>query len=162
MSEATPPAEGSAKPDESGRERAALVREVGLGTSVLATVCAGVVALFWSRALAVGILFGSAIAVVNFVLLARGVAGAIDRTAASARRVIDARGPSADRSQGVDPAQVPDRAHGAGGSLRMVISVVLIAGLLWLGSGEPLGVAIGVILVLITAGFAAHRRRRLA
>ncbi|MFO7565425.1 MAG: hypothetical protein R6X02_22480 [Enhygromyxa sp.] len=139
-------------------DRRALVRDAVRMSSLLgALACVGLVIAGLpdlAIATAIGTLFGA----INFVLLARGVGGAIDRTVAGverARRELDAS--DDDPGEGLEPKDVLGRPHGAGGGLRLALLVLLVAALIWYLRIDPAGIAIGIVLTLIGASLAARR-----
>jgi peptidoglycan/LPS O-acetylase OafA/YrhL len=115
-------------------------------------VVSAIVALFGLPALSISIIFGTLLGTANFMLLARGVGGAIDRTVEEIER--SRREPGGQ----VDPKEVARR--GAGGAMRLAFVVLLVAAVLWYPSTEPLGLAIGVIIMLVALSLAALRENR--
>jgi Na+/H+ antiporter NhaD/arsenite permease-like protein len=113
------------------------------------TVTSVIVALFGLPALGISILFGTLLGTANFMLLARGVGAAIDRTVEEIERTRREAG------RELDPTEVARR--GAGGAMRLAMVVLLVAAVLWYPSTEPLGLAIGVIIMLIALSLAALR-----
>jgi len=124
----------------------------GAGLSVLA-------ALLASPGLATSILLGTLLACINFVLLARGVASAIDRTVAAVEEVEQTRGPTPDDAP-LEPEEVVNRAYNASSLLRLLFFLAVVAGLIWLPPTEPMGLAVGVLVVLIGASVAMVRDQR--
>jgi hypothetical protein len=139
-------------------DRRALVRDALRSSCLLGALVCAVAALLGSSDLAIGVALGTLLGAVNFVLLARGIGGAIDRTVASVEQATHARGASAE--DGLDPVEVVDRPRGAGGPLRLALLVVLVAGVLWLQPADPAGIALGFVLTLIGASVAALRHNR--
>lgn len=114
------------------------------------------VALLGTPKLAISIVFGTLLGAVNFVLLARGIAAAIDRTVAEIERTRRETG----RDGPLEPEQVVGRPRGAGGMFRLALLVLLVAGVLWYPSTQPLGLALGVIIMLVAACLAGIRQDR--
>jgi hypothetical protein len=109
------------------------------------------------RDLAISIALGTLLGAANLMLLARGVGVAIDRTVAGIERTQRER----DVSQGpLEPEDVLARPRGAGGPLRLAVILLLVAGVLMYPPTEPLGLAVGVVLVLVTTSVAAYRHER--
>ncbi len=143
------------------RERAELVRSTlvyaGAGTALS---CALVLA-FGDPRLALAIALGAVIAAANFLLLARGIAHAIDRT-------LDE--PEADPASPSDNAEVErsDPAHktparapeGLRSGLRLALLLLAMLGILWYMPARPEGLAVGVLLVLLAATIAGYRHNR--
>ena len=149
-------------------DRRAVVRDAIRNSSLLGALASGLALILASPELAIAIGVGTGFGVVNFVLLARGVGGAIDRTVAGVERTrqeLATGGPGGEAagaaSEGLDPALVVDRPRGAGGSFRLALSVVLVAAALFLLPTDPVGVPIGVIITLVGASAAtsSHNRR---
>jgi hypothetical protein len=141
--------------------RQALVREAVRNACLLGGLISAGVALAGDRFggvdLAISIGLGTLLGAVNLVLLARGVGGAIDRTVAAIATTERER----DVSQGpIEPDDVLARPRSAGGPLRLALIVILVAGLLLYLPTEPLGLAIGVVLVLLTTSIAGWRHER--
>jgi hypothetical protein len=135
-------------------ERRTLLRDAIRHSCVLgAAVCALVAIAGWPS-LAIAIAIGTVFGAINFVLLARGIGGAIDRTVAGVER---ARQELEVGDQPLEPKDVLDRAHGAGGGVRLALSVALVAALLWFLPTDPAGLAIGIVVTLVGASVAAHR-----
>jgi hypothetical protein len=137
-------------------DRRALVRDAIRISSLLgALVCATltIAGLVW---LAIGVGVGIVLGAVNFVLLARGVGGAIDRTVAGVERTQQEIG-RRDASDGVEPNDVLGRPLGAGGPVRLGLSVLLVAGLLWFVPTDPAGLAMGIVITLFGGSVAALR-----
>ena len=134
-------------------DRRALLRDAIRTSSLLgAIVCAAVAIAGWPS-LAIGIAIGTLFGGINFVLLARGVGGAIDRTVAGverARRELDSQ------TEGLEPKDVLGRPHNAGGSLRFALSILLVAALLLFLPTDPAGLAMGIVITLIGASVAAY------
>jgi hypothetical protein len=105
--------------------------------------------------LAIATAIGTLVGALNFVLLARGVGGAIDRTVAGVERT--QRETEADPQEGVEPKDVVGRPLGAGGGLRLALLVLLVAALLGYLRIDPVGIAIGIVVTLLGASLAAHR-----
>ena len=141
--------------------RRALVREAVRNACIVGALLSAGVALAGQALggpdLAISIAFGTVLGAVNLVLLARGVGGAIDQTVAGIERTQRER----DVSQGpLEPEDVLARPRGAGGPMRLALILLLVAALLWYPPTEPLGLAVGVVLVLITTSVAAYRHER--
>ncbi|PRP97579.1 hypothetical protein ENSA5_32720 [Enhygromyxa salina] len=151
----------SEAPDLAPVDRRVLVRDAVRYACLGGGGLAGLVALS-DPALAVSIVLGTVVGAVNFVLLARGVGGAIDRTVAGVERAQAQQGLAHAKAggEGSDPADIVDRPRGVGGGLRLVLVVLLIAGVLWYPATEPMGLAIGVVLVLVAGSAAAYRHER--
>jgi hypothetical protein len=139
--------------EQDARRRRALIvdamRIAWFGGAVTSTI----VALFGLPSLAISILFGTLLGTANFMLLARGVGAAIDRTVEEIERTRRETG----REGQLDPAEVVRRPRGAGGAMRLAFVVLLVAAVLWYPSTEPLGLALGVIIMLIALSLAAVR-----
>lgn len=114
------------------------------------------VALLGTPQLAISIVLGTLLGAVNFVLLARGIGSAIDRTVFELERTRRETG----REGQLDPVEVVGRPRGAGGMFRLALIVLLVAGVLLYPSTQPLGLALGVIIVLIAASLAALRQNQ--
>ncbi|PRQ02686.1 hypothetical protein [Enhygromyxa salina] len=142
-------------------DRRALVREAVRNACIVGALISASVALAGDRlggsGLAISIVLGTLLGAINLVLLARGVGGAIDRTVAGVEQSERTR----DVSQGpLEPEDVPTRPRSAGGPVRLALVLVLVAALLWYPATEPLGLAIGVVLVLATTSVAGYRHER--
>jgi hypothetical protein len=138
---------------ELGRRRA-LVRDAVRWACLGGALVAAPLALLGQPELAISVVLGTLLGAVNFVLLARGVGSAIDRTVFETERTRRER----ERSDPLDPDEVVGRPRGAGGALRLAFIVLLVAAMLWYPPTQPMGLAIGVIIVLIAASFAALRQ----
>ena len=126
------------------------VRFAGFGGALVSIV----VTLVGPLDLAISIMLGTLLGAANFVLLARGVGAAIDRTVAEVERSRrEARGQ-------VDAAEVARRSRGAGSAMRLAFVVLLLAVVLWYPSTQPLGLAIGIFITLIGASVAALRENQ--
>jgi hypothetical protein len=123
------------------------VRLACFGGAVVSTI----VALLGMPALGISIVFGTLLGTANFMLLARGVGGAIDRTV---EEVEQARREPGRKAQ-LDPAELARK--GTGGAMRLILVVLLVAAVLWYPSTEPLGLAIGVFIMLVALSLAAAR-----
>jgi hypothetical protein len=154
-------------------DRGALIRDALRNISLLGAAASAVAIALHSPELGIAVGIGTGFAALNFLLLARGVGGAIDRTVAGVERTQRELGErpdprpdppeSGDPADGLDPNLVVDRPHSAGGSFRLILSVVLVAALLWVLPGDPVGpagLAIGVILALVGASAAALRHNQ--
>ncbi len=143
-------------------DRRALVGDaIRYSTLLGAAVCA-IAALAGAPQLAIAVAIGTLVGAINFVLLARGVGGAIDRTVAGVertRRELDARR-AAGEGEGVEPGDVLGRPQGAGGGFRLALSVLLVAALILLLPVDPAGLAIGFVITLVGASVAAYRHNR--
>lgn len=141
-------------------DRRALIRDAIRTSSLLgAVVCMGLVIAGHSN-LAIASAIGTLLGAINFVLLARGVGGAIDRTVAGverARREIDA---TTDPREGLEPNDVVGRPHGVGGGFRLALLIFSMAALIIYAPIEPAGIAIGIVITLVGASMAAHRHTR--
>jgi hypothetical protein len=139
-------------------ERRALLRDAIRTSSLLgAIVCTAMVLAGWPS-LAIGVAIGTLFGAINFVLLARGVGGAIDRTVAGVERAQRELGATGE--DGLEPKDVLGRPLGAGGSFRLALSVLLVAALLWFLPTSPAGLAMGIVITLVGASVAAHRLNR--
>lgn len=139
--------------DEALRRRVLIVDAVRF--SGFAGALVSIVVTIWGPLdLAISIMLGTLLGAANFVLLARGVGAAIDRTVEEVER--SRREPG----RQLDTAQVVRQARGAGSAMRLAFVVLLIAAVLWYPGTQPLGLAIGVIIVLIAASFAAAKENR--
>lgn len=131
-----------------------------------------IVALVGDPALAISIAAGGVIAGLNFLLLARKLAQAIDQTLAGVAEAraerakeLDAGEPSdtgpdtGDEEPGVDPATVR-RAPVGGSIVRLLLLLAVVAGVLLWPEARPVGLAVGVLVVLVGASLAGLRERR--
>lgn len=143
-------------------DRRALVRDAIRYSSLIGALVCAATALAGRPNLAIGVAIGVMLGAINFVLLARGVGGAIDRTVAGVERAVHERGERRERAtdEGLEPQDVLGRPHSAGGSLRLALIVLLVAAILWFQPAEPAGLAIGIIITLIGASVAAHRHNQ--
>lgn len=149
-------------PEPAPIDRRALIRDsVRLSSSIGAVLCA-IVAIAGAPDLAVGIGIGTVLGAVNFVLLARGVGGAIDRTVAGVERTrLELDTQASNRAgEGVEPKDVLGRPLGAGGGFRLALLVLSIAGLILMSPVDPAGLAIGIVVALLGASVAAFRHNR--
>ena len=148
---------GSEPPAE--LDRGALVRDSLRASALLGALACGLAVLFGAPQLAISIALGLALAAVNFLLLARGLAAALDGTRASAAQARSDRGLEADAELTAD--SVGDRPRRVGSPLRLALMLAALAALAWLAPA-PEGLAIGVAVVLIAASLAAivHNKRR--
>lgn len=141
-------------------DRRALVRDAVRTSCLLGAVACAALAIAGLPSLAIATAIGTLFGAINFLLLARGVGGAIDRTVAGverARRELDAPD---DPREGLEPSDVVGRPHGAGGGFRLALFVLLVAALLWYLPIDPAGIAIGIVIMLVGASMAAHRHNR--
>jgi hypothetical protein len=168
----SPSPETERQPEPLAIDRRLLVRDAIRYSSLIGGLCCATLAIAGlpnlAIALAVGTLFGE----VNFVLLARGVSGAIDSTVAGVARaqqeaqsrdptpVREVSGPLA--ADGLEPKDVLGRPLGAGGPFRLALSVLLVAALLWWIPTDPAGLAMGIVITLLGASVAALRHHRRA
>lgn len=153
------PTTDPANPTRPPIDRRALVRDAIRYSSFLGAAICAVVAIVGYPSLAIAIAVGTLLGAINFVLLARGVGGAIDRTVAGVERAQGERGA---KLEGLAPEDVVGRPLGAGGGLRLALSVLLIAALLLFLPTDPAGLAMGIIITLVGASAAAlsHNRSR--
>ena len=127
-----------------------------------AAICVAFVALGWLE-LAISTALGTLVGALNFVLLARGVSNAIDRTVVA---VEEARRERGDPSIALEPDAVIHRPRSAGGVARIALVLAVLAALLLAVplitplSLQPAGLALGVIVVLIAASVSAYRHER--
>lgn len=140
---------------EAVRRRVLILDTVRLA-SLGGAAASAAVALLGPPQLAISIVFGTLLGAVNFVLLARGIGAAIDRTVFELERTRRETG----REGAIDPVEVVGRPRGAGGMFRLALIVLLVAGVLWYPSTQPLGLALGVMIVLLAASLAALRQSR--
>lgn len=128
------------------------VRFAGFGGAVVAIA----VTLLGPLDLAISIMLGTLLGAANFVLLARGVGAAIDRTVEEVERS------RREGSRQLDTAQIVRQSRGAGSALRLVVVVLLLAAVLSYPSMQPLGLAVGIFITLVAASVAAlkHNRQR--
>lgn len=145
---------------EAARRRALVIDGVRWACLGGALVSAGV-ALLGPAELAISIVLGTLLGAINFVLLARGIGAALDRTVADVQRTRQETGKTdgQNHSEGVRPEEVVGRPRGAGGALRLSFVVLLVAGALMFPPTQPLGLAIGVIIVLAAISLAAWRQQ---
>jgi hypothetical protein len=141
-------------------ERRTLLRDAIRYSSLFGAAACAVVAIAGWPSLAIAIAIGTLLGALNFVLLARGVGGAIDRTVAGVERTKRELETRTGGARDLEPSDVLDRPHGAGGGFRLALSVLLVAGLLWFLPTEPAGLAIGIVITLVGASVAAHRLHR--
>ena len=157
---------------EQGSRRAALAleaarRELLIREAVRFSLIAGgglavLAALLVSAALATSIVLGTLLASINFVLLARGIANAIDRTVAEIERAKAEQGIDSPDAP-VDPDSLIARPRSASSFLRTLFFFGVLFGLIRYPPAEPMGLAVGVLVVLIAVSFASYRdhlRRR--
>jgi hypothetical protein len=142
--------------EQDARRRRALIVDAVRIAWVGGAVTSTIVTLFGLTNLGISILFGTLLGTANFMLLARGVGAAIDRTVEEIERTRRETG----REGQLDPAEVVSRPRSAGGAMRLAFVVLLVAAVLWYPSTEPLGLAIGVIIMLIALSLAAVRENR--
>jgi ATP synthase I chain len=115
-----------------------LLRETLLLSSVATLVCCALVSVLGDPRLALTIALGAVIAVANFLLLARWIGRAIDRTVA-------------------DPRDTPERPRSG---LRLAFLLLAMLGVLWYMPARPEGMAVGVLIVLVAATIAGNRHNR--
>ena len=139
-------------------ERRALLRDAIRTSSLLGAIVCTAVAIAGWPSFAIGIAIGTLLGAINFVLLARGVGGAIDRTVAGVERAQRELGRASE--DGLEPKDVLGRPLGAGGGFRVALSVLLVAALLWFLPTDPAGLAMGIVITLVGASVAAHRLNR--
>jgi hypothetical protein len=132
-----------------------LLRDAIRTSSLLGAIVCAALAIAGLPSLAIATGIGTLLGAINFVLLARGVGGAIDRTVAGVERAQRELGASDE--EGLEPKDVPGRPLGAGGPFRLALSVLLVAALLWFLPTEPAGLAMGIVIALVGASVAAHR-----
>jgi peptidoglycan/LPS O-acetylase OafA/YrhL len=137
--------------DQTPKRRALIVDAIRIACFGGA-ITSAIVAVFGMPELGISIIFGTLLGTANLMLLARGVGAAIDRTVEEVER--------ARRESGreLDPTEAARR--GAGGVLRLACVVLLVAAVLWYPPIEPLGLAIGVIIMLIALSLAAARENQ--
>lgn len=145
------------EPERAPIDRRALVRDAIRMSSLLGAVVCVALVIAGLANLAIATAIGTLLGAINFVLLARGVGGAIDRTVAGVERARRELGASQD---GLEPNDVVGRPHGAGGGFRLALSVLLVAALLLFLPTDPAGLAMGIVITLIGASVAAHRHNR--
>ena len=107
-------------------------------------------------------MLGTLLGSINFVLLARGIANAIDRTVAEIERAKAEQGIDSPEAA-VDPDSLIARPRSASSLWRTLFALLVLFGLIRFPPAEPMGLAIGVLLVLIAVSFASYRdhlRRR--
>jgi hypothetical protein len=137
------------------RQRRALIVDAVRIACFGGAVVSAIVALFGTPALAISIVFGTLLGTANFMLLARGVGAAIDRTVEEIER--SRREPE----RRLDPAELVRK--GTGGALRLAVVVLLVVAVLWNPWMQPLGLAIGILVMLVALSLAAareHHRQR--
>jgi hypothetical protein len=144
--------------DAEARRRRVLILDAIRLACLGGALASGAVALLGPPELAISIVFGTLLGAVNFVLLARGIGAAIDRTVFELERTRRETG----REGQLDPVEVVGRPRGAGGMFRLALIVLLVAGVLWYPSTEPLGLALGVLIVLMAASLASLRENQRA
>jgi hypothetical protein len=137
--------------DQTPKRRALIIDAVRIACFGGA-VTSAIVAVFGLPELGISIIFGTLLGTANLMLLARGVGAAIDRTVEEIERTRRESG------RELDPAEAARR--GAGGALRLACVVLLVAAVLWYPPIEPLGLAIGVIVMLIALSLAALRENQ--
>jgi hypothetical protein len=136
-------------------DRQILLRDAIRLSSLIGAVVSVALVIGGLPDLAIATAIGTLVGALNFVLLARGVGGAIDRTVAGVERT--QRETEADPQEGVEPKDVLGRPLGAGGGLRLALLVLLVAALLGYLRIDPVGIAIGIVITLLGASVAAHR-----
>lgn len=142
--------------DELGRRRALIRDAIRYSSFAGALICVALV-LAGTTELAISVAVGTALGVVNFVLLSRGVATAIDRTVAAVEQTQRAR---PEPGVSVEPEEVVGRPRGAGGALRLILVVIVLAAALAYPPTQPLGLAVGVLVVLVAASVSGLRHAR--
>ena len=159
MSEALPPEHAAPIPEtpkSASARRQQMIREGAQLSCLVGALAAVPPALLGRPQLAMTIVLGTLLASINFVLLARGIANAIDRTVEGVERAMEGRSPSAE----LEPKDVLGRPHNASSILRLLFLFAVLGGLMWLPPAEPMGLAIGVIVALIGGSTAAYRDHR--
>jgi hypothetical protein len=122
-------------------EGTSLLHETLVFSGIATAVCCALVGLVGDPRLAFTIALGAAIAATNFVLLARWIVRAINRTA----------------EQASEPAQPPERPRSG---LRLAFLLLAMLGVLWYMPARPEGMAVGVLIVLLAATMAGYRHNR--
>jgi lysylphosphatidylglycerol synthetase-like protein (DUF2156 family) len=143
--------------DATSLARARLVRETLVLAGATTSVTCAAVALLGDPGLAITIALGAVIAGANFLLLARGIARAIDRASQ------DPGGQTANVGAGES-----DRPHeaarptenGLQSGLRLALLLLAMLGILWYMPARPEGLAVGVLIVLVAATIAGFRHNR--
>lgn len=143
-------------PEQLAARRRTLVLDGVRISCLLGALTCAAVALLATPQLAISIALGTLLGAVNFVMLARNIAAALDRTVAEVERTREQLG-----SEGpVNPKAVTARPRGAGGGLRLAFVVLVIAFAMTIPVTQPMGLAIGVLIVLVGTCVAAWREHR--
>lgn len=143
-----------------GDPRDRLVRDtLTLAGLITIVACAGI-GLLGDPDLALTIALGAVIAAANFLLLAHGIARAIDRAGEG----------SSGHEGGSDPAHELDREasrvvaaraqDGLRSRFRLALLLLAMLGILWYMPARPEGLAVGVLIVLLAATIAGQRHNR--
>jgi lysylphosphatidylglycerol synthetase-like protein (DUF2156 family) len=137
--------------------RALLVRETLIFAGLVTSVSCALVGLLADPRLAITIALGAVIAGANFLLLARGIARAIDRASEEpgGQTAIVGAGES-DRPH--EPA--PTSENGLRSGFRLALLLLAMVGILWYMPARPEGLAVGVLIVLVAATVAGFRHNR--
>lgn len=146
-------------PEYTPIDRRALVRDAVRYSSLLGALVGAATALGGHPNLAIGVAIGVVLGTINFLLIARGLSGAIDRTVAGVERAQRARDGEIS-ADGLEPEDVPDRPRDAGGSVRLGLAVLLVAAILWFQPADPAGLAIGILVTLVGASVAGYRHNQ--
>jgi lysylphosphatidylglycerol synthetase-like protein (DUF2156 family) len=137
--------------------RAGLVRETLMIAGAAAGVACAVVGLLADPRLALTIALGAVIAGANFLLLARGIARAIDRASEDpGGQPANVGAGESDRPH--EPA--PTSENGLRSGLRLALLLLAMLGILWYMPARPEGLAVGVLIVLVAATIAGFRHNR--
>jgi hypothetical protein len=130
------------------RGRVTLVRETLLLTGLATIITCALVGLLADPRLALTIALGAGIAGANFLLLARGIARAIDLA-------------SSDLGSSDHPHEpVPQPENSLRSGLRLALLLLAMLGILWYMPARPEGLAVGVLIVLLAATIAGFRHNR--
>jgi hypothetical protein len=113
-------------------------------------------ALLGTPQLGISIAFGTLLGAINVVLLARGIGAALDRTVEEVERTRQQTG----QAGPIEPESVVGRAHNTGNGFRLAFIVLLIAAALMFPPTQPMGLAIGVLIVLVATSTAAWREHQ--
>lgn len=117
-----------------------------------AALCCALVGLLADPRLALTIALGAVIAAANFMLLAQGIARAIDRTVDDPSRASNQSDPAHE-----PPARAPEALRSG---LRLALLLLAMLGILWYMPARPEGLAVGVLIVLLAATIAGYRHNR--
>lgn len=142
------------------QRRRALLIDAVRWSCLVGGLAAGGAALLASPALGISIALGTLLAAINLVLLARGIAGALDGTVEAVERARREGRQTGTETGQIDPEAIVDRPRGVGGGLRLLLVVALVGAVFIYRPAQPIGLAIGVIVVLAGLSLAALREHQ--